>query len=546
MVKGGKAFSHKCSRITGIKICNPNFHKEFVTLDHSCSSRQQSCSGIPHEDGWYPQSTASKISKSIRNYLLSHQITITAEYLPSRLNDRADWESRNATDSSDWQLRQKLYLKITKLLTNTDNRSVCLQAVSPTSPVYGMEARSKQFCNRCNAAGLEQNVWFCIPTLQFDRLIDKQGSSGKCRSNDTIGTHMADTALVYSPTKNIHATSISFTSPPKPITKSPGRKTSSCENQVSGWKNLEIEGISSSAAKLISLSRRSASIAGYESAWNKWVSWCCRQQTNPVCAPLSGILNYLSTLFEKGPQYRTINSHHSAISAYHDHVDGKPVGKHPRACALLTGILNQRSPQPRYTFVWDVETVLLYLKTKTSDNSQLPDKDLTHKLTVLMALSSASRASSLQHLNIKFMARNEMSYKFYFHELYKSWRRGKAPRTISYQAYTQDPNLCVVRTLDEYIFRSQDWGSGEKCSQLLLSFLLASSTISGWLKNVLKKAGIDISTFKAHSTRSASTSTADLSGALIEEILKRGSWSKKSTYNKNIREGQLFQEMVFK
>ena len=78
-----------------------------------------------------------------------------------------------------------------------------------------------------------------------------------------------------------------------------------------------------------------------------------------------------------------------------------------------------------------------------------------------------------------------------------------------------------------------------------------SSTISSWLKNVLKKKGIDISTFKAYSTRSASTSKADLSGAPINEILIRGSWSNKSTwqkfYNKNIiQECQLFQEMVFK
>ena len=60
MVKGREEFSDKCSRITGIKICNPNFHKEFVTLDHLCSSRQQSCSGISLEDEWYPQSTASE------------------------------------------------------------------------------------------------------------------------------------------------------------------------------------------------------------------------------------------------------------------------------------------------------------------------------------------------------------------------------------------------------------------------------------------------------------------------------------------------------
>ena len=57
-----------------------------------------------------------KISKSIWNYLLSHQITITAEYLPSRLNVRADWEPRNATDSSDWKLHQRVYLKIAKPL----------------------------------------------------------------------------------------------------------------------------------------------------------------------------------------------------------------------------------------------------------------------------------------------------------------------------------------------------------------------------------------------------------------------------------------------
>ena len=29
----GEAYSHKCSKITGIKICNPIFHKEFGRLD---------------------------------------------------------------------------------------------------------------------------------------------------------------------------------------------------------------------------------------------------------------------------------------------------------------------------------------------------------------------------------------------------------------------------------------------------------------------------------------------------------------------------------
>ena len=37
-----------------------------------------------------------------------------------------------------------------------------------------------------------------------------------------------------------------------------------------------------------------------------------------------------------------------------------------------------------------------------------------------------------------------------------------------------------------------------------------SSTTSGWLKNFLRKAEVDIGTFKAHLTRSASTSKAVL------------------------------------
>ena len=61
--------------------------------------------------------------------------------------------------------------------------------------------------------------------------------------------------------------------------KSPGRKTSSSENRVpnvSGVENyrktLEMEGISSNAAKLISVSTILGSITGYELARNKWVS----------------------------------------------------------------------------------------------------------------------------------------------------------------------------------------------------------------------------------------------------------------------------------
>ena len=83
---------------------------------------------------------------------------------------------------------------------------------------------------------------------------------------------MSDTTLVCCPIKNVHTTCTAFTRPTKLI-KSPGRKTSSGENQVpevSGLVNykkiLEIAGIASNATKITSMSRRPVSIAVYELA----------------------------------------------------------------------------------------------------------------------------------------------------------------------------------------------------------------------------------------------------------------------------------------
>ena len=49
-------------------------------------------------------------------------------------------------------------------------------------------------------------------------------------------------------------------------------------------------------------------------------------------------MNYLPTLLNEDLQYRTVNAHQSAISTYHNFINGEPIGKHPKICALLAGI----------------------------------------------------------------------------------------------------------------------------------------------------------------------------------------------------------------
>ena len=98
-----------------------------------------------------------------------------------------------------------------------------------------------------------------------------------------------------------------------------------------------------------------------------------------------GLLSYLFDLVYK---YITIDCHRSAISAYHEYVDIKPVGQHPHPCALLKRVFKQRPPQPRRVFIWDIQTVLDFVKCQWS-GCDISDKVLTYKGVILMALLSA-------------------------------------------------------------------------------------------------------------------------------------------------------------
>ena len=43
-------------------------------------------------------------------------------------------------------------------------------------------------------------------------------------------------------------------------------------------------------------------------------------------------------------------------------------------CTLLTGIFNERTPQPRHSFIWNADIVLRYIENNMSVNSQLSEK----------------------------------------------------------------------------------------------------------------------------------------------------------------------------
>ena len=92
---------------------------------------------------------------------------------------------------------------------------------------------------------------------------------------------------------------------------------------------------------------------------------------------------------------------------------------------------------------------------------------------MLLALTSVFRLTGFRILNARFIVKTSQKYVFKFHKLHKSCRQGLQPTTLEFVIFSQDKDVCVVSVLDEY-------------SNM-------PSTISSWLKKVLKSPGINIS-----------------------------------------------------
>ena len=118
-----------------------------------------------------------------------------------------------------------------------------------------------------------------------------------------------------------------------------------------------------------------------------------------------------------------------------------------------------------------------------------------------MVFPAASSASAMHCLDVTFTVKSEDAYIFFFRKLHKSWRKGKAPPKLYFYKYPKDQELCVVSALNEYLKRTETWRTNGDKFQLLLSYIkphveVHSSTVSRWIKEILKEIGVDVDVLK--------------------------------------------------
>lgn len=553
MVRFGEKPAYKCSRIESGKTSNTFISSVTPRSSvHSHSDGQHCGTNLSQEDGWHSKRT---IEQSDSGDLEVSSGPPDHDYCgvpPRKAQCGSRFHVTECERLKRMDVESECVSGAVQSKGNSVHRPVCFKIDSSSAPVLCLENRPIQQGTGCISGMLETYPRLRLPSILPNRKSVMEGPVRLCDINCYCPS-LANTNLVSSVTPLICTKADTFTSEKGFIVKPTGTKppaSSKSNSSVSGLDSfrgsLETIGISQKASNLITASRRSGTISHYQSAWNKWSSWCRRQQVDPVRCAINFVIEFLSDSFHEGLEHSTIAGYRSAISAYHEPIDGVAVGKHPLVSSLLAGVHNQRFPQPKYTFIWDVERVVTFLSSISLQN--ISDKMLTLKLTMLLALTSAARAHEVAYLDVRYLVKHHSGYSFHFGKPTKTAKQRKPRPPLKFMHFKEDLNLCVCNHIDVYLERSSPW-RGENF-QLLLSFVkphkaVKPCTISRWILEVLTLSGIDTSTFKGHSTRSASSSKAVVQGVPMTEILKKGHWTTSTTFERTYRKEILVEPEIF-
>ena len=549
MEYGREGTTHQCVGIDGSDVCPESLYQERPKYPCSFSGRQSTHISADKQDG----------GSQIRETSLGDRTDV--ELLPAEQDHNYcrtyPWYKKHSGRPPISELHRQQQLEIScgdpegsrEVVRHDNSRPICGQTECPKTTICQLETRPRSNGGRCFCDIMDDEGSICLPPVQPHR--EMSGKSPKRQGHASIGdTHMADPAMVsddstdeYSDSDFIARSTRSLTGPSGTLSPVNHSKTAATSGVESLRQRFTSKGISTNAANLLLRSRRQGTQTAYNGPWQKWASWCCAKQVDPFQASVEHVVNFLTEQVDRGIAYSTLNCYRSAISAYHEEIAGQKVGQHPLVRQLLKGMFNKNPPKPKYTEVWDVNKVLLHIKS-LGTNETLDLRLLTEKLAMLMALASASRCSELHKLNPKSVTDRGDQLIFHIEGLTKSKSQTRPFIDLVFQEYKVDKLLDVVNCYRCFIQRTETMRILENQQSTVFIATVAPHkpvqpcTIARWLRNVMDKAGIDTAMFKAHSTRAASASKAKVLGVSTQQILDRANWSKESTflkfYNKSV------------
>lgn len=376
-------------------------------------------------------------------------------------------------------------------------------------------------------------------SFQSDRIGASKDFHGRNGSHCNC-TNLADTTLVPAATTDglqtkLHITKhTELTNSSKRASEEPPAEGNETGSLPCVGKSFESRSLSKDTQAILLSSWRESTKKQYRTYIEKWMSFCYKRKINIFEANVDSVLTYLTELYNAGLGYSCINTARSALSSFLQLENCVSVGSHPLVRRFMKGVFNLRPSLPRYNVTWDVNIVLKFLKNLTPISS-LSLLKLSQKLLMLLALLSGQRGQTLHLIDIRNIHLQDSCVKIVIGDLLKTSDNKKHLGEINLSRYDEDTDLCVMNALTHYLQRTEHLRALE--TKLFITTQrphkpVSRDTIGRWLKSVMKQAGIDVSIFKPHSMRAASTNAAYAMRIPVDTIIRTVGWSKDSVFRK--------------
>ncbi|KAL0149007.1 hypothetical protein M9458_055622 [Cirrhinus mrigala] len=372
-------------------------------------------------------------------------------------------------------------------------RPLCLTGIHPL-PAVVRSNRGPPRYRRTGTQLAEGPAQVCVSPSEPHRtnLVRSQGGQG---TDSLGGPLLAQQNLVLGPGAPGISPSLAHSSEEGPPFSGEGHNLAPAPRSleppplVPGRDQEDFRDLSPSVVNTLLQARAPSTRRLYDLKWRIFVNWCSSHGKDPRNCGIKSVLPFLQEGLDRHLSASTLKVHVAAISANHDLVGGRSVGKHHLIIRFLRGARRLNPPRSHLIPSWDLAVVLQGLQ-------QDPFEPLQDQVVTLQALSSQE----------------------------------------------DDPNLtllCPIRALRIYMERTQPFRRSE---QLFVCYggqqkgkAVSKQRISHWLVNAIRMAylarGLPCPLeVRAHSTRGIAASAALANGASLTDICRAAGWATPNTF----------------
>lgn len=363
-------------------------------------------------------------------------------------------------------------------------------------------------------------------------LASKQGEGDVLVGNTGLGT-----TILESGSPGAHARRSNDNSQ---LTKSVGRPyngTSTSTSRPVNPEDLENWGwgdklaLWSQAEKdLLKRSWRQSTLGTYLPALKRWIAWCEAKEADSKSPKSEEVAQFLAdTFLKEGYAYSTMLVQKSAVATFCG--QSSEISSNFMVKQVLKAIHNSKPPNFKAP-IWDVRQVVEWLKQEPKNKSLF---EIARRTATILLLTSGRRLHDLTLLRISKPHFSDNGQEIILWPVFGAKTDNGSRRQSGWKLLVnEDSNLCPVTWVRLLIQATQNRRTKNEVNHLFISIKgipkpASRTLIGGWVRSVLKDAGIDAS---PGSCRSAVASLAWLENRPVEEILERGNWTAVQTMRK--------------